>query len=54
MTQSDLERIEELEDSIRKRLFDLWCEAIDEDNKKLSAIVDVLEEMYNLILVTEG
>lgn len=52
MTQSDKKRIEELENNIRKKLDDLWWET--EENKQLSAIVNVLEEMYNLILMTEG
>lgn len=52
MTQSDKKRIEELENSIRKKLDDLWWET--EENKQLNAIVNVLEEMYNLILMTEG
>lgn len=57
MTQWDMERIEELENSIVKRLDNLrWeaWEAEEKGNKQLSAIVDVLEEMYNLILMTEG
>ena len=52
MTQSDKKRIEELENSIRKKLDDLWWET--EENKQLNAIVNVLEEIYNLILMTEG
>lgn len=57
MTREHLERIEELENSIAKRLDDLrWeaWEAEEKGNKQLSAIVDILEEMYNLILMTEG
>ncbi len=54
MTRSDMERIEELENSIAKRIDVLRWDAIDENNKQLRAIVDVLEEMYNLILMTEG
>lgn len=57
MTQSDMKRIEELENSIVKKLDNLrWeaWEAEEKGNKQLSAIVDVLEEMYNLILMTEG
>ena len=57
MTREHLERIEELENSIAKRLDDIRWEAWEADekgNKQLSAIVDILEEMYNLILMTEG
>lgn len=57
MTREHLERIEELENSIAKRLDDIrWeaWEAEEKGDKQLSAIVDILEEMYNLILVTEG
>lgn len=57
MTRETLERIEELENSIAKRLDDLRWEAWEADekgDKRLSAIVDILEEMYNLILMTEG
>lgn len=57
MTREHLERIEELENSIAKRLDDIrWeaWEAEEKGNKQLSAIVDILEEMYNLICITEG